>query len=146
MSTSAAQAAAFFSEALAGGHVFALEDQDGFPAPESASGECAMPFWSKQSRAEKVRSTVPAYGSFTVVALALAEWRERWLPGLAKDGVRVGLNWAGPRATGYDLLPDEVEARLDRRGRTTGRPVPGTVAALPTPSRASGPAAGLSPC
>lgn len=113
MSTSAAQAAAFFREAVAGGEVFVVKDDNGFPAPENGSGDRAMPFWSKRTRAEKVTATVPAYDGFEVVALPLTEWRERWLPGLSRDGLRVGINWSGSRATGYDLTPDEVLARLD---------------------------------
>lgn len=71
-----------------------------------------MPFWSKRSRADRVCSSVPAYEGFEVVAVPLSEWRERWLPGLVRDGLRVGINWSGPLATGYDYKPDEVLARL----------------------------------
>jgi hypothetical protein len=46
------------------------------------------------------------------VEIALVDFRNRWLPGLASDGILVGVNWSGPRATGYDLLPDQVLARL----------------------------------
>lgn len=113
MSASAAQSAAFFAEAVAGGEVFGIKDKGGFPAPKNGSGDRAMPFWSKQSRAEKVCASVPAYDGFEVVALSLTEWRDRWLPGLAKDGLRVGVNWSGPRATGYDFTADQVQARLD---------------------------------
>jgi hypothetical protein len=116
VSTSAAQAAAFFAEAAAGGEVFGIKDAGGFPAPLSGSGERAMPFWSNRSRAEKVCASVPAYEGFGVVPLPLAEWRERWLSGLARDGLRVGLNWSGARATGYDFTPNEVLARLDAHG------------------------------
>ena len=113
MSTSAAQSAAFFAEVVAGREVFGIKDDGGFPAPKNGSGDRAMPFWSKRSRAEKVCASVPAYEGFQIVALLLTEWRERWLPGLAKDGLRVGINWSGTRATGYDLTVDEVLARLD---------------------------------
>lgn len=33
-------------------------------------------------------------------------------PGLEKDGLAVGVTWSGDRATGYDLKPAEVRARL----------------------------------
>jgi len=36
----------------------------------------------------------------------------RWLVGLQRDGLMVGLNWPGDRATGYDLQPADVMARL----------------------------------
>lgn len=113
MTVSAAQAAAFFAEVLAGGEVFGVEDDEGVPAPRNGSGDRAMPFWSKRSRAEKVCATVPAYAGFRVFALPLTEWRERWLPDLAGDGLRIGINWSGRRATGYDFTPDELFARLD---------------------------------
>jgi hypothetical protein len=74
-----------------------------------------MPFWSLRSRAEKVITTVPAYEGFELVELTLAEFRSRWLPGLERDGLRVGLNWSGPRATGYDVHPSEVAAALASR-------------------------------
>jgi hypothetical protein len=116
VSTSAAQAAAFFREAASGDEVFGIRDAQGFPAPENGSGGRAMPFWSKRSRAAKICASVPAYSGFEVVAVPLVEWRERWLPGLDRDGLHVGLNWSGARATGFDLTPAEVLARLDVRG------------------------------
>lgn len=71
-----------------------------------------MPFWSKRSRAEKVVTSVAAYSGMTVVEIPLADFLERWLPGLAEGGQLIGINWTGPRATGYDLTPDEVTVRL----------------------------------
>jgi hypothetical protein len=114
MSVSAAHADGFFKEVLARGEVWAIRDDEGFPAPTSA-GARAMPFWSAKSRAEKVVTNVEAYEGFQAVAMPLAEWRERWLPGLSKDGFLVGLNWSGHRATGYDLSPTDVERNLGSR-------------------------------
>ena len=74
-----------------------------------------MPFWSAKRRAELIVAEVDAYQGFSVVAVPLAEWRARWLPGLRKDGLRVGLNWSGDRATGHDLEPSDVELTLSRR-------------------------------
>lgn len=116
MSTAAAQAAAFFAEATSSGEVFGLRDAQGFPAPENGSGDRAMPFWSKRSRAAKVCASVPAYSGFEVVAVPLAEWRERWLPRLDRDGLHVGLNWSGPRATGFDVTAAQVLSRLEASG------------------------------
>src|SRR5262245_25167379 len=107
MSVSAAHADAFYSEVVRDGAVWAIEDEGGFPAPE-VNGVRTMPFWSSRSRAEKVTESVTAYQGFRPVALPLAEWRSRWLPGLRKDGCLVGLNWSGPRATGYDISPEDV--------------------------------------
>jgi hypothetical protein len=114
VSVSAAQADAFYGEAIEHSTVWAVRDADGFPAPETPEGR-AMPFWSLRNRAEGIVAKVPAYGGFEVVELPLDEWRSRWLPGLQRDGIRVGLNWSGDAATGYDPLPDEVEANLAAR-------------------------------
>jgi hypothetical protein len=114
VSTSAAQADAFYREALDHRTIWTIRDPAGFPAPEG-SGERSMPFWSLRSRAERVVSSVPAYEGFEVVSIPLAEWRSRWLPGLARDGLRAGLNWSGARAAGYDFEPDDVERDLAAR-------------------------------
>lgn len=116
MSVSAAHADAFYKEALSGEAVWTLRDDNGFPAPENPDGRRAMPFWSIESRAANVMSNVEAYSDFAVVRIPLVEWRSRWLPGLERDGLLVGLNWSGTRATGYDLAPGDVEANLTARG------------------------------
>jgi hypothetical protein len=115
VTTSAAQADAFYKEALAAATVWTVRDASGIPAPDNGDGHRAMPFWSKESRAEIVLATVAAYSGFATQSVPLAEWRERWLPGLTKDGVLVGLNWSGASATGFDLPPAEVEANLAAR-------------------------------
>lgn len=112
MRTSAAQAAAFYQEVLRAGSVWTIRDAGGYPAPPDASGEPAQPFWSLRSRAERVVQRVPAYAGFEVVEIDLEAFRSRWLPGLKGDGLCVGLNWSGPRATGYDVSPEDVERRL----------------------------------
>jgi hypothetical protein len=113
VSTSAAQAAAFFKEATTSASVWTVRDVEGFPAPSNGDGRRAMPFWSNASRAERVIDTVPAYLGFKVVPIPVQEWQERWLPGLERDGVLVGLNWSGGRAQGYDLEVVDVVDRLD---------------------------------
>lgn len=112
MSISAAQADAFVSEALEAGKVWGIRDEAGFPTSTNASGEIAMPFWSSESRAKKITDGVSAYRGFEPTPIDLAVFIERWLPGLEKDGLSCGLNWSGELATGYDLKPSEVLARL----------------------------------
>jgi hypothetical protein len=114
MSTSAAQADAFYKEAVEHEVVWGIKDDNGFPAPETPEGR-AMPFWSLKSRAERIVSVVPAYSGFAVVPIPFDEWRTRWLPALDRDGLRVGLNWAGAKATGYDVAPNEIEQSLEAR-------------------------------
>jgi hypothetical protein len=71
-----------------------------------------MPFWSLRSRAERIVADVSAYTGFDIVSILVDEWRERWLPGLIRDGLRVGLDWSGDSATGYEVAPADVEATL----------------------------------
>ena len=112
MSTSAAHAAAFYEEAARERTVWGIRDENGFPAPVNGSGERSMPFWSLRSRAERVVEQVPAYAGFEVVEIPLDAFVERWLPGLATDGLLVGLNWSGTSATGYDIPATEVADHL----------------------------------
>lgn len=76
-----------------------------------------MPFWSLRSRAERVIGNVAAYEGFVVFEVSLEEFRSRWLTGLERDGLLVGLNWSGPSATGYDLAAVDVERNLANAGR-----------------------------
>lgn len=116
MTTSAAHASAFYREAVREGSVWTIRDAGGYPAPLNASGERAQPFWSLRTRAELVIAHVPAYAGFEVEEIAVSAFRERWLPGLERDGIRVGLNWSGEFATGYDVEPVAVAAGLSAPG------------------------------
>ena len=71
-----------------------------------------MPFWSSRSRVETLIATVPAYAGFQPRELALENFATRWLDGLKRDGLLVGINWSGERATGYDAEPDDVRQWL----------------------------------
>ncbi|WP_238338121.1 DUF2750 domain-containing protein [Pedococcus badiiscoriae] len=104
--------ASFYEEVTKHGSVWAIRDAYGFPAPLNGDGARAMPFWSLRSRAERVVGSVPAYEGFEVVELRLEEFVSRWLPGLDRDATRVGLNWSGAGATGYDVASSDVASRL----------------------------------
>lgn len=113
MSISSINADAFISEVLRGTQVWGIKDKGAFPTSTNASGETAMPFWSSETRAMSVIKTVSAYRDFEPVPIALSLFVGKWLPGLAKDGLQCGLNWSGKTATGYDLPPADVLARLN---------------------------------
>ncbi|WP_082072138.1 DUF2750 domain-containing protein [Pseudarthrobacter chlorophenolicus] len=55
------------------------------------------------------------YSGFEKVMIPLSEWQAKWLPGLERDGIRVGLNWSGNRATGYDVEPTAALTSLTTR-------------------------------
>lgn len=115
MSVAAAQADAFYREVLAGGPVYTVRDDGGVPAPMNSAGVRAMPFWSKRSRAQRIADNVEAYAGMDVVELKLAEWLEKWVPGLERDGLLIGLNWSGRGAVGYDLTPSDLLRNLEAR-------------------------------
>jgi hypothetical protein len=112
VSQAASQASSFYKDVARNRRLWAIKDEDGFPAPKSDEGR-AMPFWSTRSRVERVIAKVPAYAGFSPIELTWEDFKGHWLPGLERDGLRVGVNWSGPRATGYDLLPSEVERNVE---------------------------------
>ena len=113
MSQSASQAAAFYRDAAKSKTVWTLRDAGGYPAPKNREGVRAQPFWSSRSRLEKIVATVPAYSGFEIVEVGLDTFLDKWLPSLEANGLRVGVNWSGPRATGYDIAPNSIRAALD---------------------------------
>lgn len=112
MTVSAAHATAFFREIAKNNAVWTIRDAGGFPAPETVEGRRAMPFWSSLRRAEMIIRNVTAYAAFEPVEITVEVFRTRWLQGLIKDGFLVGVNWSGTSATGYDMEPSAVAARL----------------------------------
>ncbi|MCM4080697.1 DUF2750 domain-containing protein [Paractinoplanes hotanensis] len=108
MSLSGAHRAAFRREVAREGRVFSIRDPEGMPAPAGDDGRRAVPFWSKATRAGRVVDQVAAYRGFEVLAVDVDEWARGWLPRLEQDGMLVGVNWSGARATGYDLAPAQV--------------------------------------
>ncbi len=112
MPISSAHAAVFYQEVARNRRLSAIRDKEGFPAPKNRDGKRAAPFWSSRSRAEKIIATVPAYFGFVPFELTLDEFLARWVPGLTKDGVLVGVNWSGASATGFDVEPDRVVANI----------------------------------
>jgi hypothetical protein len=114
MSLSGAHKAAFRREVTQEGRVFAIRDERGYPAPVDADGHRAVPFWSKPTRARRVAGQVEAYVGFEVVSIEVDDWLAGWLPCLRRDGLLVGVNWAGARATGYDMTPAQVAQWFDR--------------------------------
>src|SRR6185312_7338114 len=99
MSLSGAHRAAFRREAAREGRVFSIRDAEGLPAPAGADGMRTVPFWSKATRASRVVGQVPAYQGFEVVSVEVEEWLSGWLDRMERDGMLVGVNWAGARAT-----------------------------------------------
>ena len=113
MSQAASQWAVFAREVAAHRRLWTVEDDVGYPAPLTSSGARAQPFWSSLSRVERIIRTVPAYSVFRPREVPWNEFRDRWIPDFIKDGTKIGVNWSGPRATGYDIDPADVQTRVE---------------------------------
>jgi Protein of unknown function (DUF2750) len=113
MSFSSPQAANFYKEVANSKVVWAIKDAGGFPAPIGTAGQRSMPFWSSQQKAQTVIESVPAYEGFHPVAIPWSEFVERWIPGLAKDGLLAGVNWSGRSSTGFDVEPHQLRQNVE---------------------------------
>ena len=103
----------FLEEILSEGMVYTLEDDGGIPCPTNGQGKTTMPFWSSRTRAEKITILVTAYEGFRVREIPLEMFLEKWLPGLVRDGVDVGINWSGQKAMGYDVDPAGLRQEIE---------------------------------
>jgi hypothetical protein len=112
VSAAAANAARFYREVARTGRLWTIRDAGGYPAPLGSDGVRAQPFWSSQKRAARIVERIPAYAGFNVVPIEWVDFVERWVPGLARDGILVGVNWTGPRATGFDVAPADVASNV----------------------------------
>jgi hypothetical protein len=107
MSNPESQANEFYKQVAASRIVWTIRDEAGIPVPES-DGIRAMPFWSSFSRAELIIQTVPDYSGFSPMEISWQDFKDKWGPGLTKDGVLAGVNWSGSTASGFDLYPEEL--------------------------------------
>jgi len=108
MTGAASQASAFYRDVARNRKLWTIRDASGYPAPMGTGGKRAHPFWSSLPRVEKVVASVPAYAGFVPDEISWERFCSAWLPGLKRDGLLIGLNWSGARATGYELEPDEL--------------------------------------
>lgn len=76
-----------------------------------------MPFWSTKTRTETVIKESSQYNGFEPYEIALEDFRKKWLVGMKRDGINVGINWTGSAAMGFDLDPttvlDEITDRIE---------------------------------
>lgn len=113
MSNAASHAHAFYRQVAQEKKVWTVKDASGFPAPMNSERKRAQPFWSSLSRVELIRKSVPAYAGFESHEISWETFRDRWLPGLKKDGILIGVNWSGDRAKGYDIESDFVRQAIE---------------------------------
>jgi Protein of unknown function (DUF2750) len=121
VSQAASQAAAFYTQSVENDAVWTVRDEGGYPAPKNSEGRRAQPFWSSRSRVERVIENVPAYDGFEPEEIPLNAFLDEWLPELESDGLLIGVNWSGPRASGYDLEPLVVKEAVEEAARLAKR-------------------------
>jgi hypothetical protein len=109
MSQASSQAWAFYRDVASNRVLWTVRDAGGFPAPVTASGKRAQPFWSSRSRVERIVKSVPAYSGFEPYEVSWEDFCNKWVPGLANDGLLIGVNWSGKRAVGYDIEPERLQ-------------------------------------
>jgi hypothetical protein len=113
MSKSSLHADAFYKDVAKHLVIFGIKDDAGVPAPLGDNGKRSMPFWSSRSRAQKIVANVDAYLGFVIFEISWEVFRTKWLAGLEKDGLLVGVNWSGDKAVGYDVEPSTVKAAIE---------------------------------
>ncbi|MFC8190410.1 DUF2750 domain-containing protein [Cellulomonas sp. NPDC057328] len=117
---------AFCAAAVAAGCVWVLRDADGYVTVAAAEGgRAAMPFWSSRALAATVTRRAPAQHRLVPEPVDLEAFLGRWLPGLGRDGLRVGVDWSGVRARGPEVEPHELAGALVVAGRAGPRTVTG---------------------
>lgn len=119
MSTVALQANAFYSDVIKHGVVFALLDDESFPVLR-IDGNDVVPFWSTRSRVELVLQEHPKYERYEVDEIALSDFLAKTLSLLEEERIRVGVNWSGPRLTGYDVSVGDVRTNIEARTQRNG--------------------------
>jgi hypothetical protein len=120
MTQAASQPAAFYRDVARDRMVWTLEDEVGYPAPMTKTGQRAMPIWSSKSRVEKIIRTVRAYHGFTPIGFTWDVFTAEWVPDLKTSNQLVGVNWSGKHALGYDLEQDDVVANVTAHINTSG--------------------------
>lgn len=103
----------FYQETLKSSKVWTIKDEKRFPAPLSKDGNRSMPFWSPKERVINLVGKTEAYSKFEVFEITLDDFLKKWIPGLIKDKLQIGINWSGKQATGYDFNPKSLKDNLE---------------------------------
>ncbi|RYY98944.1 MAG: DUF2750 domain-containing protein [Chitinophagaceae bacterium] len=111
----------FVARIIETGVVWALRSDEGFATSESDEYEDVevLPFWSEEAAAAALARD--EWAGFAPEALPLAEFLEKWLPGLHSEDVVVGIDWdeemTGTEAEPLDIAR-EIAAALQQSGKS----------------------------
>jgi hypothetical protein len=56
---------------------------------------------------------VPGYAGFEPYEISWEDFCAPGVPGLIKDNIKVGVNWSGKRAVGYDIEAKKVREYVE---------------------------------
>lgn len=102
----------FLDEAIATGCVWGLESEEGWAlCPTNANPELdVMPLWSQPEYAQL--HVEGDWADYKVVAIALEELLDDWLPGMHDDVTLVGPNW-NAQLEGDEMEPLDLLEEFD---------------------------------
>ena len=113
MSVAASQYSKFCSDVAAKKLAFSfLSDTDFLVYP--VGGAEVVPFWSSRSRIERVVKAHPKYSMYRICEFPLENLFAS-LAQLESEGILVGVNWSGPRLTGYNVAVADLRAALQHQ-------------------------------
>ncbi|GEM_PF-3375748 len=83
----------FYREVAAERQIYTILDEQGIPTPKNAEGEQVMPFWSSETKAADFILQNSGYQGFKPFAVEWDLFADKWVLGIARDDLLVGLNW-----------------------------------------------------
>ena len=114
MSIAAAQASTFYEQIAKEKSVFTFtKDDDYLVFP--VHGKEVIPFWSSRNRLAKIQRDHPKYSAFTVSEVSLDTFLAKTLAQLQEEGIHIGVNWSGPRLTGYDISAVDLRRSIEHQ-------------------------------
>ena len=117
MSQSASQAHAFYRDVARDGRVWVLLDDGELPIYPGGEGD-VTPVWSSESRAQRTRRALgPQSQEHEIQEMTWDDFLEEFGPVLEEEAVRLGVNWSGERARGYDMPLVDVVRNVEAAAR-----------------------------
>ncbi|MBI5508766.1 MAG: DUF2750 domain-containing protein [Deltaproteobacteria bacterium] len=111
----------FAEEVARTGRLWTIADAGGFPTPQSTAGKKSIPVWSSLTAVALFLTAARAYRGFRPCELSWKDFEDKWAAALTKDGLTVGLDWAGAEGAGFDVPPAMLTALVDSVRATGGR-------------------------
>lgn len=102
---------AFIEGIKASGEVWGVTTPEGWVVCDSEEYEetDVIPFWSNSEDAKA--QCADEWAEYEVKSISLAVFAERWLTGMAEDGVLVGPNW-NAEMEGLEVEPEAIAEQL----------------------------------